>query len=1008
MKIIRCSILLLVVAFALYSHSSFAVVPEDLQDLRWRLAGPLRAGWSTCAEGLPDEPNTFYFGGADGGIWKTIDAGVTWSPIADRAAFSSVGALAIAQTKPPTIYVGSGQVDARYDIMNGNGVYKSEDDGKTWIALGLSDSQHIGRILIDPRDPKVLLVAALGHVFGTNTERGVFRSEDGGQHWTKVLFIDENTGAVDLASDPASPDIVYAATWQLRRYPFLDYFLPAGGPGSGIWKSTDGGKTWTRTSQKGLPDGPLGRVGLAVGANTNGQRIYASVSAKVKGGLYRSDDGGSTWQYVNEDTALASSYFGRITSDPHNADVLYVMGQSIKRSADGGKTFTIIKGAPGGDDYHFYWINPKHPEQSIVASDQGTAVTINGGKTWSPWYNQATGQFYYLSTDNRFPYWIYSGQQDSGTAAVASRSDYGQLTFREWHPVGGDERDYDIPDPEDPNIVYGSGLGGRLSKWDARTGRVSNISPTPITNYGVRPTTIKYRYTWFTPIAVSKRKPYALYQGAQYLFRSLDKGQTWEIISPDLTGTEPGRKDCLGDVPIERTTACGYGVIYTINPSTTAEGTIWVGTDNGRIWLTRDNAKHWTNITPAGLKDWSKVASIDPSSTDPATAYAAVDRHRMDDRQPYVYRTHDYGKTWTAIASGLPAEAWVNVVRQDPQKAGLLYAGTRTGVYVSFDDGDHWQPLQLNLPTSSVNDLIVHDRDIVVATEGRAIWILDDVTPLRALHERNAEQPLLVPPAPAFRVSNNENRDTPLPPEMPAAENPPTGAIIDYFLPSGIAEATLEILDAKGSVIRTFSSADKPQRPEAERYFSEFWLQPLPVLPIRPGHNRFVWNLRYERPAAAEYQFSIAAIPGEDTPAIPAGMLVQPGRYTVRFTVKNGKAFTQPLEVRLDPRSKSSIQDLSAQYALYREASEALKKASKTVKDAKEEQKKLKNAVSSDAKEKGEQLGKMLDTTDKNSPASVEEDLRSLVADLESSDGPPTSAQRATLQELKDKTARMQ
>ncbi len=993
---------LLTILYIFVLGASILTGQDATPDLRWRLLGPLRAGWSTIAEGIPEQPDTFYFGAADGGVWKTPDSGLTWQALADRAPFSSVGALAIIPGNPPVIYAGSGQVQTRYDIMDGTGVYKSEDDGNTWISLGLTDTRHIGRILIDSRDPNVLLVAALGHLFGPNKERGVFRSEDGGRNWKSVLFVDENTGAVDLASDPAFPNIVYAAMWQVRLYPWQSYFKPEVGPGSGIWRSSDGGKTWSQTSRKGLPDVPLSRIGLAVARNTNGNRVYASVFATKGTGLYRSDDGGASWQLMKADDALASTYMNRVTADPKNADVLYVMGRSVQRSEDGGKTFTMIKGAPGGDDYHFMWINPKLPDHMILASDQGTTISVNNGKTWSTWYNQATGQFYRLGADNRFPYWIYSAQQDSGTVGIASRSDYGQLTFRDWHPVGGDERDFDLPDPDDPDIIYGSGLGGRLSKWNARNGRVSNVSPWPYSSYAKQPTTVKYRYTWITPIAISPHSPHALYQGAQVLFRSLDKGQSWEIISSDLSGADSNATNCEGDMTIDRATACGYGVIFSIAPSPREKDQIWIGTDNGRILLTRDDGKKWTNVTPEAISDWSKIASIDASPTDPATAYVAVDRHRLDDRHPYIYRTRDYGKTWTAIAGGIPEDSWVNVARQDPVKAGLLYAGTRTGVFASFDDGAHWKPWQLNLPRTGVNDLLIHDRDLIAATQGRALWIFDDVTPLRNGDPTVAVQTtMLAPPAPAIRLSQNENRDTPLPPEVPTTANPPAGAVIDYFLPATATPVVLEILDSKGELIRKFRSDDKPERPKATRYFSELWQQKLSVLPAHAGHNRFVWDMRYTRPKSPEYEYSIAAVPGQDTPALPQGMLVVPDRYTLRL-IDGDKTITQTLIVERDPRSTAIVADMQAQLAFYREVSKTLADVSDKYDAAKVLDLKLEAIIAEkarkqkeieDAQSKRKEISKFVDAVDA---------LIALATDLEGADGPPTTPQRNLYAEIKE------
>jgi hypothetical protein len=924
---LTCLALTLVLAVLAAAPGRAAVPEAAYSALRWRLVGPLRGGWATCAAGVPGEPETYYFGAADGGVWKTADAGRTWAPLFDAAGVGSVGAVAVAPSDPRVLYVGTGQVAPRWDITSGEGVFRSGDGGATWQRRGLGDSRHVGRILVDPRNPDVVLVAALGHFFGPNEERGVFRSTDGGADWQRVLFRDADTGAVDLAADPAAPDVVYAALWQARRYPWQAYFTPAAGPGSGIWKSTDGGATWAQLTGGGLPAGPLGRIGLAVAPGSGGRRVYALITAEHGAGLYRSDDGGAAWQRVNDDPGLGSWYFSRLTVDPRDPDTVYVMGRSMQRSRDGGKTLSFFRGAPGGDDYHDLWISPADPRRMVVAADQGTLVTLNGGASWSSWYNQPTGQFYHLGTDDRFPYWIYSGQQDSGTVGVASRSDYGQLSFRDWHPVGGDERDYDLPFPGDPDVVFGSGLGGRLSRWDARTGQVANVSPWPVSSYGSRPTTVRYRSTWITALAISPLPPHALYQGAQVLFRSTDRGDTWEVASPDLTGAVPGTPDCGGDVPVTRARACGYGVISTIAPSPLEADEVWVGVDDGIIQLTRDGGKSWQDVTPAGLADWSRVAQIDASPTDPATAYAAVDRHRMDDLAPYVYRTHDYGKTWQLVAAGLPAGASVNVVRQDPRRPGLLYAGTGRGAWVSFDDGDGWQALQLNLPPSGVNDLAVHGDDLVAATEGRAIWALDDVSPLRHLGPGSlAAGPELLPPATALRVRGNENRDTPLPEEEPTTPNPPAGVAIDYLLPAAMAgPVALEIHDAAGGLVRRFASDETPARPPAEQYFTDDWLQAPAPMPARPGHNRFVWDLRGQRPPAIAYEYSIAAVPDVDTPVLPRGLVVPPGRYEVRLTA-GGQTLTQPLTVAMDPRVDASAADLASQGDFYREVAAALGK----------------------------------------------------------------------------------
>ena len=918
---------LFALAFVLASSAGIAAsetLPLSLfSDLRWRNIGPFRGGWSTCVEGIPDRPDVFYFGAAGGGVWKTDDAGQTWEPLFQDQGASSIGALAIAPSDPRVIYVGTGQVDLRYDIASGDGVYRSDDAGRTWRNLGLSEARAIGRILVDPKNPDVVLVASLGHVFGANDVRGVFRSEDGGKSWKKTLFVDANTGAVDLAASPEDPSVVYAAAWQARNFPWLSYFEPSVGPGSGVFKSTDGGRSWKRAAGPGWPEGPVGRIGLAA---ASGGRVYAEVEAPGAGparrsGLYRSDDGAATWKKMSDEEWLGTSYFGRLTADPAAADRLYAMGQSVRRSDDGGKSWSIVKGAPGGDDYHFLWINPKRPDHMAVASDQGTVVTVNGGRTWSDWYNQPTGQFYHVAADERFPYRITSGQQDSGSVGIASRGVDGAVGYREWHPVGGDERDYDIPDPADPEIVYGSGLGGSLARYDRRTGQVASIAPHVESTYARRATEVKYRYTWITPIAVSPRPPHAVYQGAQLLFRSTDRGQSWTAASPDLSRAVPGTKGCEGAVTLESAAPCGYGVIYSIALSPKSDDEIWIGTDDGRIQTTRDGGRSWKDVTPKAIRAWNKVASLEVSPLDPATVYAAVDDHRLDDFSPHVFRTRDRGESWTEVTAGLPARGFVDVVRADPVRRGLLYAGTETGVSVSFDDGGRWQPLELNLPTVWVRDLLVHGNDLVAATQGRALWILDDVSPLRqARAEIAASAAHLYRPAEAIRVRRNENRDTPLPPETPLGPNPPAGAVIDYTVGEGArGPVTVEILDGRGELVRRASSDDPPETLEANRYFAEGWLKPQARPSPRPGHHRFVWDLRYPRPRSAEYEYSIAAVWGEDTPAEPEGALALPGRYTVRLTA-DGRSQTQPLTVGNDPRVATSPEALARQLATAQEA----------------------------------------------------------------------------------------
>ena len=904
--------------------------------MQWREVGPFRGGWSTMAEGVPSQPDVFYFGGADGGIWKTVDAGLTWKPLFQDAPSISIGALAIAPSNPNIIYIGTGQPESRYDIVDGDGLYRSDDGGETWKSIGLTDTRHIGRIWVDPKDPNVVVVAALGHVFGPNEERGVFRSVDGGQHWDRVLYVDTSTGAIDLAADPANPAVMYAATWQDRSWPWLAYFIPQRGPGSGIWKSTDEGKTWTRLAGGGLPAGDLGRIGLAVAPGSAGQRVYALIESgdDEKTGVYRSDDGGANWKDEGRDD-LVSSYFDRLTVDPKDPDTVYVANRSVARSTDGGKTFKWFKGAPGGDDYHFVWVNPNDTSHMVLASDQGTTVTVDGGKTWSQWYNQPTGQFYHVTTDHRFPYDIYSGQQDSGTIETESSSDFGEISFRDWHPVGGDERSYVVPDAGDPDIVYVGGLGGHISRFDQRTGQVQDITATPLAGYAQRPTTVKYRYTWFYPLVSDPHKPHTLYVASQYLFKTTDGGMHWQAISGDLTGPDPKQaKGCDGNaLTLQQARACGFGAIFTIAPSPVKDPVLWVGTDDGVVQLTQDGGKHWQDVTPPGMPFYGRVDQVEASPHDPGTAYVAVDTHRQDLFKPFAFRTHDYGKTWTAISDGLPANEFVYVVRQDLQNPKLLYAGTNAGVYVSFDDGDHWQSLKLNLPSARVRDLTLNGDDLIAATHGRAIWVLDDVTPLRQAAAAQMDEPAhLFTPATAVRVRRNENKDTPLPPEVPAGQNPPEGAIIDYWLGQDLqGPVQLAIYDAKGKLVRSFASDAAPAPLQADPYFTEDWLSKPEKLDAAPGAHRFVWDLRYPRPPSPFYDYSIAAVSGQGGAVLPEGPLVLPGAYTVKLTA-GGKTLSEPLKVVLDPRvpAKQAAVDLPKQLAFVQDIDATLALSVKT------------------------------------------------------------------------------
>ncbi len=889
------SVSLLVAVLAALPAQAQHVPASAFGALRWRLIGPFRGGRVLAAAGVPGDGATFYFGSVDGGVWRTTNAGVTWEPLFDGQPTPSVGALALAPSNPNVIYVGTGEADMRSDITYGAGVYKSTDGGAHWQHAGLDDTRQIGKILVDPQNPDIVWVAALGHAYGPNGERGVFRSSDGGRTWQKVLFKNPDTGAIDLAFDPGDSRIVYAALWQARRPPWSQY-PPDQGPGSGLYKTTDDGATWSQVSGHGFPGGPLGRIGLATARGASGTRVYAMVEASAATGLYRSDDGGATWALASTDPRLTARqwYFGQVFVDPSDPDRVYVPNRSILRSTDGAKTFTAIKGSPGGDDYHIVWIDPRDGRRLIFGADQGAGVSLDGGATWSSWYNQPTAQFYHVVTDDAFPYRVYGAQQDAGTAGVSSRGNDGMITFREWHPIGAGEAGYIAPDPLNPDIVYDSDTYGTIYRFNRTSGQSQVISPAA--PGGAR----AYRFTWTSPLVFDRLDRHVLYLGAQMVLRTRDGGLHWEQASPDLTAAVPGK-----------------GVVYTIAPSPVQAGVIWAGTDDGRIHVTTDAGQHWRNVTPDSLPAWSKVSMIEASPFEAGAAYAAVDRHELDDVTPWIYRTHDFGAHWARIEQGIAPGAYVQVVRADPARRGLLFAGTELGAYVSFDDGDLWQRLQLNLPAASIRDLAVHDHDLVAATHGRAFWILDDLTPLEQLSDSVLRAgAYLFRPAPAMRVRRSTNNDTPLPPEEPQGENPPAGAVLDYYLATAPAgPVTLEIADAGGQVVRRFSSDDRVAAPPEPPYFMDVWL-PRPAIPTRTaGHNRLVWDLRYAPPPVDRVDYSIAAIAGHGTVADPEGPLVLPGTYQVRLTV-GAKTVTQPLDVTLDPRVHPADTALAAQLKL--------------------------------------------------------------------------------------------
>ncbi|PYS92034.1 MAG: glycoside hydrolase [Acidobacteria bacterium] len=883
------------------------------------MIGPFRAGRTVGATGVPGRPNVFYIGVNNGGVWKTDDYGRTWRSLFDEQPTGSIGAIAVAPSAPDTIYVGSGEGLQRPDLSTGDGIYKSTDGGQTWLHLGLRAGQQIGAIIVDPKDANRILVAVLGHPYGPNEERGVFRSTDGGATFEKVLYKDENTGAIALAFDPKNSKTIYADLWAARQGPWENGAWQ--GPGSGLYKSTDGGSTWKQLT-KGLPtfEQGLGRIGFAI-APSDPKRMYANVDAPQLGGIYRSDDAGESWTRVNSEVRIwgRGSDFAEVKVDPRDKDIVYSCNTSTYRSTDAGVTYHAFKGAPGGDDYHTIWINPENPEIILLASDQGATLSVNGGQTWSSWYNQPTAQFYHVSTDNQYPYWVYGGQQESGSIGTASRGDNGAITFRDWRTVGAEEYGYIAPDPLNPNLIY----GGKLSRFDKRTGQAQSVAPEAVRSG-------KYRFLRTAPIVFSPVDPHILYYAGNVLFKTINGGQSWQIISPDLTREKYDVPESIGIYrKPEMATMPRRGVIYTVAPSPKDVNLIWAGTDDGLVHVTRDGGRTWQNVTPPSLTSWSKISLIDAGHFDTLTAYAAVNRIRLDDMHPHIYRTHDGGRTWQEIVRGLPDDP-INTVREDPQRKGLLFAGSERAVYVSFNDGDDWQPLRLNMGASSVRDLVIHDDDIVVGTHGRSFWILDDITPLRqATAQIAASDAYLFRPQLATRVRRNVNTDTPLPPEEPAGQNPPDGAIIDYYLKAdATTPVTLEILDRAGKLVRHFSSADPPEPVpvnEKDMNVPTYWIRPPQPLLTTAGMQRFVWDLHYPPPRVDRYDYPISAN-YRDTPPTPQGPLVLPGQYTVKLTV-NGRSYTQPLSVRIDPRVKTPLLGLQQQFTLSLRAYEGMRQS---------------------------------------------------------------------------------
>ena len=994
--------------------------PEEkpFKGMKYRLIGPFRGGRSITAAGIPGDPTTYYFGAAGGGVWKSTDGASTWSPVFDKTDTGSIGSIAVANSDHNVLYVGTGEACIRGNISQGDGVYKSLDGGKTWKNVGLRDSRIIGKVIINPENPDIAFVAALGHAYGPNAERGIFRTTDGGKNWEKVLFKDENTGAVDVAYDPHNSNIIFASLWQVRR---TSWTLNDGGPGSGLYRSTDGGTTWKRLDEHGLPKGPYGRIGVAVSANSD--RVYALIEARnPEGGLYRSDDGGDTWELVNPSHSLWQRpwYYMHIIADPVDENVVYIMDVESYKSTDGGHLFNKVK-VPHGDN-HGLWIDPKDTRRMIASNDGGVTVTLDGGKSWTREDNQPTAQFYHVITDSATPYRVYGSQQDSGSVGIVSRSDDGSISASDWYDVGGGEAGYIAPYPPDPEIVYAADYQGTLTQYNRHIGQVKSITEQPELSDAHGAEKLEHRFQWTAPVMISPHDPNTLYHGGERLFKTTDGGVHWEAISPDLTRNDKSKQRVSGgDITLDDSGTEYYDTIFALAESPVTKGVLWVGTDDGLVQITRDEGKNWANVTPKDLPEWSRISQIDASPFDAGTAYVAADLHQSDDVRPYIYKTSDYGKTWTKLTHGIPDGAFVRSVREDPKKRGLLYAATENGIYISFNDGGDWRSLKLNLPPVPVHDLVVKDNDLVVATHGRAFWILDDISPLRQFNDEIDKQAVhLYAPGTAYRIQAGQSGERH--PSKREGENPAVGATIYFYLkdaPKDGTETKIEILDASGKTIRKYSSLeseplDEPPDPDDKK----------PEKEIKPeaGLNRFVWDLRGEQahrvPGYYLWEYGAGA----------RGPVVPPGQYQVKLTV-GSESQTAPLEVKLDPRVKISEADLKQQFTMQMQIQAELNRvydAVNQIEDVRSQINGLKRRLPENASAKT--IASSADEIDKkliavrdqfiNLTISANEDSLAyppqidakwafLAMDLGNADSAPTEAEQLEFEKLKRQTGEM-
>jgi photosystem II stability/assembly factor-like uncharacterized protein len=996
------------------SDENDSAKPEDklFKGMKYRMIGPFRGGRSLTAAGIPGDPTTYYFGSTGGGVWKSTDGAMTWSAVFDKEGTGSIGSLAVANSDHNTLYVGTGEACIRGNISHGDGVYKSLDGGKTWKNIGLHDTRAIGKVIINPNNPDIVFVAALGHPYGPNAERGIFRTTDGGKNWEKVLYKDEDTGGIDVAFDPHNPNILFAALWQARR---TSWSLTSGGAGSGLYRSSDGGTTWKRLEEHGLPKGPYGRIGIAVAANSD--RVYALIEAhNPDGGLYRSDDGGESWDFVNPSHSLWQRpwYYMHIFADPRDENIVYIMDVEAYKSTDGGHLFNRIR-VPHGDN-HGLWIDPRDTRRMIAANDGGVTVTLDGGKNWTREDNQPTAQFYHVTTDTATPYRVYGAQQDSGTVAIASRSDDGAIDRSDWYDVGGGEAGYIAPYPPDPNIVYAADYQGNITRFDKHIGQVKSITEQPELSDAWGAANLEHRFQWTAPVLISLHDPNTLYHGGERLFKTSDGGVHWAAISPDLTRNDKTKQHVSGgEITLDDSGTEYYDTIFALAESPVTKGLLWVGTDDGLIQITRDEGKNWSNITPKDLPEWSRISQIEASPHDAGTAYVAADRHQSDDLKPYIYKTSNYGQSWTKLTNGIPDGSFVRAVREDPKKRGLLYAATENGVYVSFNDGADWRSLKLNLPTTPVHDLVVKDNDLVVATHGRAFWILDDLSPLRQFTDDVAKKNVYIyAPGTAYRIQAGDSGEHH--PSKRTGQNPPAGAVIYFYLkdaPKSGTETKVEILDASGKVVRKYSSAetellDEPPGPDDKK----------PEKEIKPdaGLNRFVWDLRYEDAHRISgyylWEYNVGA----------KGPVAAPGQYQVRLTV-GSESQVVPLELKLDPRVKVSQADLAAQFNLLVQIHEELNRvydAVNQIQDVRSQVAGLKRRLPENASTKAiassaddlekklvavrDQFVNLTISANEDSlayPPQIDAKLAFLAIDVGSADSAPTEAEQVEFEKLK-------